>query len=465
VGAPADPEAGGARPSGGPELWEGPPVTGRHILSAWWPLAASWGLMGIEQPLIIAVVARLADPTIHLAAWGGVVFPLSLLIESPIIMLLAASTTLSRDRPAYRRLRRFTHTAGALLTLLHLAIAFTPLYDVVVGGLLGSPDPIREPGRLGLQLMTPWTWAIASRRFQQGLLIRSGHARAVGLGTAVRLVSDLLVLAIGYRLRLPGIAVAAAALSTGVVCEALYTALRVRPLVKRLPQSSGEAALRGWSFARFYVPLAMTSLLHLLVEPIGAAAMARMPLALDSLAVWPVLFGLIWVAMGTGIAYHEVVVSLLPRHDAAAALARFTRWLVVVNAAPVLLLAVTPLGALWFAHVAALPPALASLAASALWLGPPLPALTVLHSWYQGVLVHTRRTRAIPESLALFLVTVSSLAAAGVWWSGAAGLYVGLVAITAGASVQALWLHHRSASARTRLSAGEPGINPPDPAF
>ena len=442
-----------------------PPLTGRRILSVWWPLAASWGLMGIEQPLVMAVVARLDDPRIHLAAWGGVVFPLSLLIESPIIMLLAASTALSRDRPAYRHLSRFTHGAGLLLTLLHVLVAFTPLYDVVVGRLLGSPEPIREPARLGLMLMTPWTWAIASRRFQQGLLIRSGRSRAVGLGTAVRLVSDLLVLAVGYRLRWPGIAVAGSALATGVVCEAVWTALRVRPVVRHLPAGSGEAVLRGWGFARFYVPLAMTSLLHLLVEPIGAAAMARMPRALDSLAAWPALFGLIWVTMGTGIAYQEVVVSLLPRPGAAAALRCFTRRLLVIDAAPVLLLAASPLGAVWFARVAALPPGLATLAASALWLGPALPALTVVHSWYQGVLVHSRLTRAIPESLGLFLVTVTSLAAAGVWWSGAAGLHVSLVAITAGAAAQALWLRHRSAPARRRHGGAAPGMGAARPAF
>ena len=53
--------------------------------------------MGLELPLVSAVVARLPDPTVSLAAYGGVVFPLALLIESPIIMLLSASTALARD--------------------------------------------------------------------------------------------------------------------------------------------------------------------------------------------------------------------------------------------------------------------------------------------------------------------------------------------------------------------------------
>jgi len=42
-----------------------------RILKTWWPLAASWLLMGAELPALIAVVARLPDPAINLAAYGG----------------------------------------------------------------------------------------------------------------------------------------------------------------------------------------------------------------------------------------------------------------------------------------------------------------------------------------------------------------------------------------------------------
>ena len=44
------------------------------IFELWWPLAGSWVLMGLELPAVSAVMARLADPEIHLAAYGGVVF-------------------------------------------------------------------------------------------------------------------------------------------------------------------------------------------------------------------------------------------------------------------------------------------------------------------------------------------------------------------------------------------------------
>ena len=159
------------------------PIPLRSIFQTWWPLATSWLLMSIELPLVSAVLARLAEPRISLAAYGGVVFPISLLIESPIIMLLAASTTLSRDWASYLLVRRFMVGAALALTAIHAAVAFTPLFDLVVGRWIGAPAEIQPAARIGLQIMTPWTASIAYRRFHHGVLIRFGHSRAVGSGT------------------------------------------------------------------------------------------------------------------------------------------------------------------------------------------------------------------------------------------------------------------------------------------
>jgi hypothetical protein len=421
------------------------PLTTRRILSTWWPLAASWLLMAVELPVLSAVVARLADPTVHLAAYGGVVFPLALIVESPIIMLLAASTALSRDRLSYARLRRFTHAAGAGLTALHVLVAFTPLYDAIAAGLLGAPPEVLEPARLGLRVMTPWTWSIAYRRFNQGVLIRFGHSRAVGLGTAVRLAADVTVLSFGALLGAPGILVATSAVACGVMSEALYTRLRVGPVLSsQMPASSSSPPLTLHAFLRFYAPLAMTPLLELLMEPIGAAAMARMPGALESLATWPVLFGTVWMSMALGVGFQEVVVALIGEPGGPRQLRRFALGLAAVTALPLLLAAATPLSGIWFGSAAGLPPELSGLARSALWLAPPLPALVVAHSWFQGRLVESRRTRAIPEALALFLATACAVALAGVWWGRITGLYVALAAIALGAGAQALWLRHRA---------------------
>ena len=225
--------------------------------------------------------------------------------------------------------------------------------------ILGVPEEIIGPGRIGLMILTPWTWSIAYRRFNQGVLIRFGHSKAIGVGTMIRLSADGLILAVGYLLgSIPGIIVAASAVAAGVVSEAIFVGLVVRPVLngplKHAPVSDQPLTLR--IFLNFYIPLAMTSLLTLLANPIGSAALSRMPEAIASLAVWPVVTGLVFMLRGLGVAYNEVVVALLEETGSSPPLRRFAANLAFAMTTAIILLAVTPLSRIWFGGVSALPP-------------------------------------------------------------------------------------------------------------
>jgi hypothetical protein len=50
--------------------------------------------MGLEIPMVCAVLTKLPFPDIHTGAYG-MVFGMALVIESPVIMLLTASTALT----------------------------------------------------------------------------------------------------------------------------------------------------------------------------------------------------------------------------------------------------------------------------------------------------------------------------------------------------------------------------------
>ncbi len=411
-------------------------------------------MMGLEGPAITAIVARLADPEVHLAAYGGLVFPLALFIEAPIIMLLAASTALSRDLRSYERLRKYTHVLGASLTLGHVLLVFTPLYFLVARGAIGVPEAIVDPGRLGLMIMLPWTWSIGYRRFNQGLLIRCGHSLSVGLGTAIRLTANFGALVLGYHLALPGIVVAATATAAGVIAEATFVGLRVRPLLARkLPESSDSPALELRSFLRFYVPLSLTPLIFLLSRPVGSAAISRMPDALEALAVWPVLTGLVFLVRSVGMAYNEVMVAMLDRPGTWWALRRFAGVLACLSSVVLLVLAFTPLGRMWMERVSGLTPRLADLGEQALFLAVLLPFLTVIQNWLQGMVLHSRKTRAITEAVVVFLSVNVALLVAGTMWQGVSGLFVALVAMTAGELARTSWLAYRSRGTRAWLSA------------
>lgn len=440
----------------------------KRVFDTWWPLAMSWLLMSLELPALSAVIARLENPEVHLAAYGGIVFPLALIIEAPIIMLLSASTALSKDWASYLKLRNYMLWAGASLTILHIAVAFTPLYYVVVVGLIKAPTEIVEPARVGLMIMTPWTWSIAYRRFNQGVLIRFGHSGAISTGTLIRLGTDFTILLIGILIgTFPGIVVATSAVALSVIAEALYVAIRIIPVRRHelIPAPKIDPPLSYQAFASFYIPLALTSLLTLIVQPLGSAAISRMPHALESLAVWPVVNGLIFLLRSLGIAFNEVVVALLEEPLSTRNLWRFTKFIAFGTTAFMLVITMTPIAEFWFGRLSALSAELSQMALEGLWFAVPLPALAALQSWYQGAILQSRKTVGIPEAVVVFLATIGIFLWAGVAWGRVAGLYVGILAFSAAMITQTIWLWFRSRPAikavRTRdeLILAESGIN------
>ena len=86
----------------------------RTIFALWLPLAVSFELMMLEGPTVQGAMGRLPAPELHLAAWG-LTISLSLLIESPVIMLLATAIALVQDADSYHALRRFMLTLAEVV--------------------------------------------------------------------------------------------------------------------------------------------------------------------------------------------------------------------------------------------------------------------------------------------------------------------------------------------------------------
>ena len=422
------------------------PLDMSGIFRSWWPLALSWLLMGIELPMIAGVVARLPDQEIQLAAFGGVVFPLSLMIEAPVIMMLAASTALSTNHAAFTVLRRFMVRLAATMTSLHVLIAFTPVYDWVVVPLLDIPADVVGPARIGLMITTPWTWSIADRRFHQGMLIRFNHRSAVAIGTGVRLLTTCSMLLVGwFLLDVPGVVVAAGSLVIGTFSETVYVRLRSRSVVRGPLREHpvNDKVTSGMGLLKFYIPLAMTPLLVLTMQPIGTAGIDRMPNAMVSLAVWAPLNGLVFMCRSVGVAYNEVVIGHCAEEGSHRSLRRFAWLFGGIFTALLAIVSFTPLSVLWFEHVMGLDPELVALSSSTIWIAALIPLLTFLQSLYQGILVSVHRTRYITESVVLYLFVTLGCIIAGVYIEPEYGVTAVLVAHTAGNLVQAGWLWHR----------------------
>lgn len=408
-------------------------MTQRRILRLWLPLAAMWLLMSLEQPTLSAVIARLPEPKLNLAAYG-LTFAMALIIESPVIMFLTLGTALARSRQAYQMLMRFTHVMAWGLTALHLALGLTPLYAWILGEVVGAPAEVIEPSRIAFLLMTPWTGAIAYRRMWQGVMIRYGRTQALFVSTAIRLVTTATVALAGLASGvLPGASVAGLAISAGVMADAVAAGIMARATIRQhlSVDRPGDYTLAWPYLLRFYTPLAMTSLINLAAQPIVSLGLSRGPLPLESLAVWPVISGLTFLLRSGGVALQEVVVALLSDQASYQALRRFAHSLALALTSLAVLVTLTPLASLWFTAVAGLPDDLAALARVPAALLVLVPALTVLTSWQRGVLVFFSRTGAITVATAINIVVLLAVVLGGVRvlpWPGAVTAALALTA-------------------------------------
>ncbi len=408
------------------------PLAFRDIFRFWSPLGVTWLFMSIEGPFLAAVIARLPDPKYNLAAYG-VAFAFAILVESPVIMLMSASTALVSSWTAFRRMWNFTLALNVGITAFMVLILVRPIYTFITGDLIGLEPEVAPLTYMSLILLLPWPAAIGYRRFYQGLLIRSGRTRYVAYGTVIRLASMAVTGLILYRQsELPGAYVGAAALSVGVVCEAIASrvmAIKALRELRAVDESSlAKPAPSYREINHFYMPLALTMILTLAVQPLVTFFMGQARHSLESLAVLPVVHSLVFIFRTPGVSYQEAAIALLDGgRECLRPIARFA-WMIAAGTTLALaLLAWTPLAELWLGRLSGLTPELVGFALTPIRILVLMPASGALLSLQRALLIHTRRTGPVTgatatEIAAIFLMLLLTIKGFGMIGATAAAL-------------------------------------------
>lgn len=425
----------------------------RAILLFWLPLAFSWLLMTFEGPWVQGVISRKPEAELQLAAFG-LVMSLSVTIEAPVIMLLATGSALARDRHAFRVLWRYMMMVNVVVTVVALLMAFTPLLDLYLGRLIGIPPDIIEATRPGMGVMVLWSALIGYRRFHQGVLIRSGHTRVVGVGTVLRILASAgVALLLGAFTELPGAIIGAWALISAVAVEAFYTHYAARRDVGQLLQVEPDPNRRPLTYLaalRFHLPLALTSLMMLLVRPVIESGLAGTTDAARALAAWPVVFAILLVMRAGGLALQEVVIALNDGPEALRALRRFTWGMGLGLSLFMLVFAFTPLLDLYTGVVLGIPEALLEPVALGTRAGVLLPLLTTLQSYLRARLMLAETTGAIYQAMLLSFVATAASVRLGVAL-GLPGLLAAALALTLGSLLEAAYLSRALAQSLPQL--------------
>lgn len=379
-------------------------LTPKKIFVFWLPLGATWLMMSVEGPFLSALIARLDEPIYNLAAYG-VAFAFALIIEAPVIMMMSASTALVKDSYSFNKLKTFTYFLITGITLLMLIMVIPPIFYFIAEDLIGLPKRVSYLTHIATIILLPWPAAIGYRRFYQGVLIRSNLTRRVAYGTVIRLTTmAITAFVIYFYFDVPGVVVGASALTVAVLAEAIASRLMTISIIKQLHhnQSPKDERITYKEIYKFYYPLAIMSLLSLGVQPFVIFFVGQSRMALESLAVLPVITSFVFIFRALGLSYQEVIIAKIGDDKSDyVPLRNFAVMLAGVLSIILFIIAFTPLADIWFNDVSGLSNLLSEFARTPLKIIAILPALTVFISFQRSVLVSDKNTAPITWGTAI----------------------------------------------------------------
>jgi hypothetical protein len=424
-------------------------LTYRRIFLFWGPLALTWLMMALEQPILIAFIARLSEAKLNLAAFG-IAGSFAMIIEAPVIMLMSASTALVTGRHSYKKLRRFTDILNLGVTGIQLIILIPPVFRFIVITLMGVPEEVARLAHIALLIFLPWAASIGYRRFYQGILIRNNLTRRVTYGTMVRLTVIVTVGLILYSAGVKGAYVGAGAMSLAVFTEAIATRIMASGALKMLldkeDMENGNLGLR--KISKFYYPLAITSLLSLGVHPFVTFFLGRSYMAVESLAVLPVVGSLVFIFRSLGLSYQEVNIALIGNQKQNYRVLRnFAVYMGVSVTVLISVLAFTPLADMWFVNVSGLSQELADMSYLPLKIMILLPAFTVLLNYQRSLLLINRTTGPISAATGVELVSIIVILLICTVILNMTGVVAAAIAFTVGKGISTLYLVPRQSAA------------------
>ncbi len=219
-------------------------VTWKKFVAFIGPLMVSTIAWAAMRPLLNAVMGRTVDP--DLAQGGlGFVFPLLILMASPLWALQNTTLVLVRDRHDFRKLVRFSLVVIATFVVLIGAWVWTPLRDVLLLRVF-SLDPAKAVYVTGALMLIPYQpIPMGLRSLTQGFLM---NRRRTGIVALASLLKTLVLIVPGFVIvnrdpTVNGALLATSLIMLGGTVETIVVALRARQLHGELMAAADEVEL------------------------------------------------------------------------------------------------------------------------------------------------------------------------------------------------------------------------------
>ena len=295
-------------------------LTTREIAFFFFPLVLNVQLMSISHTVINGALARLDDYITALAGMS-VALVVHLFIASPSYQNHTITIAMVRGRKSLIGVLIFIGLVAMYVAVMLSLIAFTPLGDLVLIKLLGTPAAVAMEAKKALYILAFLPFFTGIRGFCQGLIIRARKTSMVSLATGVRVAALFAFLLIGHKW-FYGAQFGAFALVSCVVTETLvisWLAWKVG-----LPQNRGETEKTTAEILRYSFPLAYSSCLQQTVPLLISSIIGRLHDGALALAAFGVLRGFLFLLAGPMRNLQQAYLTLVKTMEDNRTLLRFS---------------------------------------------------------------------------------------------------------------------------------------------
>ena len=310
-------------------------LTTREISFFFFPLVLNVQLMSISHTVINGALARLDDYVTALAGMS-VALVVHLFIASPSYQNHTITIAMVRGRKSMISVLIFIAMVAIYVATMLSLIAFTPLGDVVLIKLLGTPTHIAEEAKKALYILALLPFFTGIRGFCQGLIIRARKTSLVSLATGVRVAGLFVFLTFGYKY-FSGAQLGAVALVGCVITESLVISWLAWKT--HVPFTRGQTEKTTGEILRYSFPLAYSSCLQQTIPLLISSIIGRLQDGALALAAFGVIRGFLFLLAGPMRNLQQAYLTLVKTVDDNRTLLRFSFMIAIALGLLVLLTA------------------------------------------------------------------------------------------------------------------------------
>ncbi|WP_303723036.1 hypothetical protein [Malonomonas rubra] len=271
-----------------------PGLTLKEISLFFFPLVLNVQLMSISHTVINGALARL-DNYVTALAGMSVAMIIHLFVASPSYQNHTVTIAMVKGRKSLRGVLTFVALVATYVAVMLSLIAFTPLGNLVLVKLLGTPPEVAAEALNALHILVLLPFFTGFRGFCQGLIIQARRTSLVSLATGVRVAALFGYLALG-SLWFSSAQLGAFALVSCVITETIVIASFAWKV--HLPLDRGEKEKSTGEILRYSFPLAYSSCLQQTIPLLISSIIGRLPDGSLALAAFGVIRGFLFMLAG-----------------------------------------------------------------------------------------------------------------------------------------------------------------------